>query len=242
MSRPGKICPAVLQRDSCPRDHDAGAKSHIVALDVGDHVSFPIRRAEIDRSAAERIAWPGSFAISRSGSLKALPRIRPGWRLTGARIGSGSATYRLPSANASFIASSCLCTVSTQLRSVKEYPFRIFNAISAMIPYVRRDLLIIGNLHGSALPTHTSSSPSPIFGDNRRSFSNMRRSDPQVLPDRTPLREFSRSFLTSSCMSTFKISLRRGDMSVPGERVEPGLKALVLECPGKFLVCIVPKL
>ena len=52
-----KICPAVLQRDSCPRDHDAGAKSHIVALDVGDHVSFPVCRAEIDRSAAERIAW-----------------------------------------------------------------------------------------------------------------------------------------------------------------------------------------
>ncbi len=31
-------------------------------------------------------------------------------------------------------------------------------------------------------------------------------------------------------------------MSVPGERVEPGLKALVLECINKFFVCVIPDL
>ena len=51
-----KVCPAVLQRDPCSGYYDPGSKSHVIALDVGDHVAFPVRCAEIDRSSAERIA------------------------------------------------------------------------------------------------------------------------------------------------------------------------------------------
>ena len=37
------------------------------------------------------------------------------------------------------------------------------------------------------------------------------------------------------------LSRLRG-MSVPGKRIEPGLKALVLECINKFFVCVIPDL
>ena len=47
----GEVVPPVLERHASARHHDAGAKAHIVGLDVGDHVALPIGAAQIDGSA-----------------------------------------------------------------------------------------------------------------------------------------------------------------------------------------------
>ena len=50
-----KTAAAVLKGNPGPGHHDAGTKSHIIALNIADHVSFPVRRAQINRAGSRGI-------------------------------------------------------------------------------------------------------------------------------------------------------------------------------------------
>ncbi len=50
----GKIEAPVLQGDPGSPDYDAGAETHVVALDVGNHVAVPVGGAEVDRAGTPR--------------------------------------------------------------------------------------------------------------------------------------------------------------------------------------------
>ena len=77
-----EVAAPIVQGDARPRDHQAGAEPHIVALDHGNHVPLPVRRGQIDRSSLRRPSRNG-VERGRTDPLSAFVRVALGEQVPG---------------------------------------------------------------------------------------------------------------------------------------------------------------
>ena len=74
----GEACTAVLQTHAITRQHQAGAKAHVVALDEADLHALRIGRRQVDGAALDRVAGAevlGSGRVDQGSALAQVVRV-----------------------------------------------------------------------------------------------------------------------------------------------------------------------